>query len=278
MKFTKMHGAGNDYVFIDCFNQSVRDDAATLAQRMSDRHTGVGSDGLILMCPAEAADAEMVMYNVDGTLAQMCGNGIRCMAKYLYEHDICRKERLQIATGAGSLLLKLHIDDGCVQAVSVNMGQPILESHRIPTLLEGDPPLQKSIETGDRKFEVTCISMGNPHCIVFVDSITDDLLSGYGRLLENHAAFPERINVEFVQVLSRSEFNMRVWERGCGETQACGTGACASLVAGVLSDKLDRQAIGHLLGGNLEVEWYDSNDVLMTGPAVEVFNGEWPES
>ena len=275
MKFTKMHGAGNDYVFIDCFNHSRPDDIPQLARRISNRHTGIGSDGLILMCPSDDADAEMLMYNVDGTLAQMCGNGIRCMAKYLYEHSVCPQENMRITTGTRTLMLSLQVEAGSVNAVSVNMGQPILKDRLIPTTLEGNPPIESPIEVDGRQIKVTCVSMGNPHCVVFVESISDQVVNDLGPQLESHEAFPERSNVEFVQIVARDEFNMRVWERGCGETQACGTGACATLVAGVLTNRLDRRAIGHLLGGDLELEWLDDDSVVMTGPAVEVFEGEW---
>jgi len=277
MKFTKMHGAGNDYVYVNCFDEKPPADIPAMAIAVSDRHKGIGGDGLILICPSEVADARMRMFNADGSESEMCGNGIRCVAKYVYDHGVCRNEALKIETGNGVLDLQLEVEGGLAQRVRVNMGRPILVSRDIPTTLPGDPPVQVPLEAAGRSFPVTCVSMGNPHCITFVDELNDEWVHGVGPQVEVHPAFPNRINAEFIQVVSPREINMRVWERGSGETQACGTGACASLVAGVLAGLTDRKVICHLLGGDLELEWADSDEVFMTGGAVEVFQGEWPD-
>ncbi|QDU40675.1 Diaminopimelate epimerase [Maioricimonas rarisocia] len=276
MRFTKMHGAGNDYVYVDCFAQSMPDNPPELARVISDRHKGVGGDGLILICPSERADARMRMFNADGSEAEMCGNGIRCVAKYVYDHEIARKETLEIETGAGVLSVGVIVENGLVEQVRVNMGEPILESARIPTTLPGDPPVKAPLEVGGRTLDVTCVSMGNPHCITFVDEVNDEWVHGIGPQVEVHPAFPNRVNAEFIQIVSPSEMIMRVWERGSGETQACGTGACASAVAGVLNGLTERKVLCHLPGGDLTLEWAESGEVYMTGPAAEVFTGEWP--
>lgn len=276
MRFTKMHGAGNDYVYVDCFAERPPTDIATLAVAISNRHTGVGSDGLILICPSEVADARMRMYNSDGSEAEMCGNGVRCVAKYVYDHGIARKDRLKIETGRGVLDLELEIVMGQARRVCVNMGPPILESAQIPTTLPGDPPIRQKLSAAGRDFEVTCVSMGNPHCVTFVDELNDDWVLRVGPEVERHPAFPRRVNAEFIQLISPIEFQMRVWERGAGETQACGTGACASAVAGVLAGLTERKVLAHLPGGDLELDWSASGDVFMTGPATEVFSGDWP--
>jgi diaminopimelate epimerase len=276
MKFTKMHGAGNDYVYVNCFEQVELGDVSELAKAVSDRHFGVGGDGLVLICPSERADARMVMYNADGSEAEMCGNAVRCVAKFVYDHGIVPKEELTIETGRGVLALQCSTIGGKVDRVRVNMDQPILASAEIPTTLAGDPPVNVPLEVGGRTLEVTCVSMGNPHAVTFVEEVNDDWVLNVGPQVEVHAAFPRRINAEFIQVVSRSEIIMRVWERGSGETLACGTGACASVVAGVLAGLLDRNVTVHLTGGDLEIEWAESGEVYMTGPATEVFSGEWP--
>jgi diaminopimelate epimerase len=276
MRFTKMHGTGNDYVYVNCFQERFPDDVAALARAVSDRHKGIGGDGLILICPSERAGARMRMFNVDGTEAEMCGNGVRCVAKYVYDHGIARQERLQIETGRGVLELELHVAGGKVDQVRVNMGRPILEAERIPTTLPGNPPVKAPLDVAGRRLEVTCVSMGNPHCVTFVDEVNDDWVHRIGPLIEVHPAFPRRTNAEFIQVLSPREFLMRVWERGSGETQACGTGACASAVAAVLNGLTERKVLAHLPGGDLTLEWTASGEVFMTGNAVEVFSGEWP--
>ncbi len=277
MQFTKMHGAGNDYVYVNCFAQALKGDPARLAIAVSDRHKAIGADGLILICPSEVADARMRMFNADGSESEMCGNGVRCVAKYVYDHGICRKEQLRIETGRGILTLQLEVARGRVDRVRVNMGPPILEGAKIPTTLPGNPPVRQRLIAAGREFEVTCVSMGNPHCITFVDELTDDWVLRVGPEVERHPAFPRRVNAEFIQVLSPREFQMRVWERGSGETQACGTGACAAAVAGVLAGLTERRVLAHLPGGDLELDWSADGDVFLTGPAVEAFSGEWPE-
>jgi diaminopimelate epimerase len=278
MRFCKMHGAGNDYVYVDCFANPMPHDPAGLSQRISDRHRGVGSDGLILICPSEQADARMRMFNADGSEAEMCGNGIRCVAKYLHDHGLVRKPRLTVETGRGVLTLDLDVHDGRVCQVTVDMGEPILEAARIPTTLPGDPPKDAALELPDRTLRVTCVSMGNPHCITYVDAVTDEWVLGIGPKVERHPAFPRRTNAEFVRVNRPNDVTVRVWERGSGETLACGTGACAVAVAGVLTGRTQRQIIAHLPGGDLQLYWSEKdNRVYMTGPAVEVFSGEWPE-
>lgn len=272
LRFTKMHGLGNDYVYVDCFSQTVADPAG-LARRVSPRRTGIGSDGLILICPSSIADCRMEMYNADGSRGQMCGNGIRCVGKYAYEHGLARRESLRIETDAGVKLLRLHTDRGAVVRVTVDMGEPILEGPRIPVAAEGrvvNVPLQVGTDT----YRITCVSMGNPHCVVFTPDVEALALAQLGPQFEHHPFFPQRVNTEFISVLARDALRMRVWERGSGETAACGTGACAALVAAVLNDKTDRRAIVHLNGGDLDIEWNADNHVLMTGAAEEVFTGE----
>jgi diaminopimelate epimerase len=276
MIFTKMQGAGNDYVYVDCFAQSVPADVAKTAQAISDRHFGVGGDGLILICPAEGADAEMRMYNADGSYSEMCGNGIRCVAKYVYDHGIVQRDVLRITSGGRLYELQLTIADGKVERVRVDMGEPILTAAEIPTTLPGNPPLKAPLTAGGRTFEVTSVSMGNPHCVVYVDELSDELVRGTGPLIENDAHFPRRVNVEFVQVINRETVRQRTWERGSGETLACGTGACAVCVAGVLTGRTERRVTVKLRGGDLQLEWDETtNHVFMTGPAVEIFSGEW---
>jgi diaminopimelate epimerase len=281
--FTKMHGAGNDYVFVDCFDREMPADVPALARAMSDRHTGIGADGVILICPSDEADARMQMWNADGSSGEMCGNGIRCVAKYLYEHGRTQRDVLHIATDNGVRRLEVSASDGRVTQVRVNMGRPILEASKIPTTLEGNPPLDVVLPLDGRaaaasgELAVTAISMGNPHCVTFVEELSDEMVLSLGPQIENHPAFPNRVNVEFVQVLSPTEVRMRVWERGTGETQACGSGACAAHVAGVLTGRIERTAVCHLPGGDLKLQWLAEEDVYMTGPAIEVFSGEWPE-
>lgn len=277
MRFTKMHGAGNDYIYVNCFEERPPDDLKQLAVAVSDRHKGIGSDGLILIRPSDVADARMQMLNADGSEAEMCGNGVRCVAKYVYEHGIAQKKELRVETPRGILNLQLSTSDGKVTSVRVNMGPPILKSDEIPTCLSGDPPIQAPLKVDGRELKVTCVSMGNPHCVTFVDAIDDDLVLRIGPQIEHHPAFPRRVNAEFVQVLSPREAVMRVWERGSGETMACGTGACAAAVAGVLAGLTERRIQMHVRGGDLELEWAASGDVYLAGPAVEVFEGIWRE-
>lgn len=270
-----MQGAGNDYVYVNCFKETLPQDIPNLARQVSDRHKGIGSDGLILIYPSEKADAQMRMFNADGSESEMCGNGIRCVAKYVYDHGIAQSQTLKIETGAGILSLDLEIIDQRVSQVRVNMGRPILNSSEIPTLLNGDPPVNADLQVGDQTIQVTCVSMGNPHCVSFVDEITDYWVHEIGPQVEVHPMFPKRINAEFIEIISQNEMIMRVWERGSGETQACGTGACASAVAGVLTGRTERNVLIHLPGGDLRLEWSESDEVFMTGPAVEVYEGVW---
>ena len=276
MRFTKMHGIGNDYVYVDCIRQPPPRDPAALSRRISDRHFGVGGDGLILIGPSERADARMRMYNADGSEAEMCGNGVRCVAKYVYDHGIARKPVLTIETGRGVLTLEVQVEADRVRRVRVDMGEPILEGPKIPTTLPGNPP--REVALPGHGLSVTCVSMGNPHCVTYVDEITDQLVLGVGPRVEVNQAFPRRTNVEFVKVNRPDDVTMRVWERGSGETMACGTGACAVAVAGVLTGRTGRRITAHLLGGDLLLEWSEAeNHVYKTGPAEEVFSGEWPD-
>jgi diaminopimelate epimerase len=277
MRFTKMHGAGNDYVYVDCFRERVPRDVPAFAVAVSDRHRGIGADGLILIRPSELADARMQMFNADGSEAEMCGNGIRCVGKYLYDHGHVKKQQLGIETGGRIVDLELVISAGKVEAVRVDMGLPILDSAEIPTTLAGNPPLSVPLLlTNGRTCEVTSVSMGNPHCVLFTTDLSDELVRGLGPLIENHAAFPQRTNVEFVRVISATELEIRVWERGSGETQACGSGACAAVVAAVLQGLTDQSVNCRLPGGLLDVHWSSGGNVFLSGPATEVFSGDWP--
>ncbi len=282
MRFTKMQGAGNDYVYVDCFHEPPPPDPAELARRVADRHFGVGGDGLILIHPAPAADARMQMFNADGSEAEMCGNGIRCVAKYLYDHGLVRKPTLTIQTGRGTLALELEIADGRVRRVRVDMGEPILAADEIPTTLPGNsalpgsPVVDAPLKVRGRELRVTCVSMGNPHCVTFLKELSDYWVLQVGPKIEADPHFPRRVNAEFVEVLSPGEVRVRVWERGSGETLACGTGATAVCVAGALSGRTARKILAHLPGGDLELHWADDRHVYMTGPAVEVFSGDWP--
>lgn len=277
ISFTKMHGAGNDYVYVDCFAQLVPENLPELARAISDRNFGVGGDGLILIVPSEEADAEMRMFNADGSSSEMCGNGIRCVAKYVYDHAIKKSETLRIASGGTAYELQLTVVDGLVEQVRVDMGEPILDGLAIPTTFSGNPVVDVPLPLPNRELSVTCVSMGNPHCVAYVEEASDELVTGLGPLVEQDSHFPNRVNVEFVEVLSRTAVRQRTWERGSGETLACGTGASAVCVAGVLTGKTDRKVTVHLLGGDLELEWNEAdNHVYMTGPAAEVFSGEWP--
>ncbi len=277
MKFTKMHGTGNDYVCVNCFEERI-DNPSQVARRMSDRHFGVGGDGLVLIHPSAVADCRMRMFNADGSEAEMCGNGIRCLAKYVYERGIARKEEMTVETGAGVLTLRLFVHDGLVEKVQVNMGAPRLSPGEIPVSLPGEGIVGASLGVLDREFGITCVSMGNPHCVVFVDDVKNFPVEKYGPPMETHEIFPRRANVEFVQIVNSGEVIQRTWERGAGETLACGTGASAACVAGVLNDLTRRAILVHLSGGDLEIEWKKDDHVYMTGPAVEVFEGEWKMS
>ena len=275
MRFTKMHGLGNDYIYVNGFDEQV-DDPAAVARAVSDRHFGIGADGLILILPSDKADCRMRMFNADGSEAQMCGNGIRCVAKYVYDHDIARRTALNVETLAGVLNLDLFVADGVVDRVRVKMGEPRLQRAQIPMQGASGEVINEPLPVNGATFDVTAVSMGNPHCVVFVEDVASFDVAGWGPHFEHHAAFPEGVNTEFIQVRDRESFSMRVWERGSGETLACGTGASAAAVACHLTGRTDRRVTAHLLGGPLELEWQASdNQVLMTGPAVEVFSGEW---
>jgi diaminopimelate epimerase len=278
MRFTKMHGAGNDYVYIDCFREPVPGDPAALSRAVSDRHRGIGSDGLILIGPSDEADARMRMFNADGSQAEMCGNGVRCVGKYLYDHGLARKPSLKIETDRGVLALELEVQGGAVSRVRVDMGEPTLDSAKIPTTLPGNPPRDAKLALGDRMLTATCVSMGNPHCVIFVEELHDSLVGGMGPRIETHTAFPRRTNVEFVRLNGPDDVSVRVWERGTGETMACGTGACAVTVAAACTGRTGRRLKVHLTGGDLDLDWSETdNHVYLTGPAEEVFTGEWPD-
>ncbi len=278
MKFTKMHGAGNDYIYIEDFKGSIKK-PSQLAVEMSNRNFGVGSDGLILILKSKNADFRMRMFNSDGSESEMCGNGIRCFAKYVYDHKLTDKEELDIETGGGIKRLKLKLKKGLVDAVRVDMGEPVLQRERIPMI--GDPGMviSEDLHLPDGvTFNITSVSMGNPHVVIFVEDVENFPVSKYGPMIETFDLFPHRTNVEFVQVVNSREVIQRTWERGAGETMACGTGASAVTVACVLTKQTDRKITVHLKGGDLKTEWDSrSNHIFMTGPAVEVFKGEWPE-
>lgn len=274
MKFTKMEGAGNDYVYVNCFQEKV-ENPSQVAKIVSDRHFGIGSDGLILIRPSDKADFYMEMYNADGSEGKMCGNGIRCVAKYVYDYGLTDKEEISVDTRSGIKRLKLHVRDNKVQTVRVNMGSPILNPKEIPALFDGDACISQPISVGGTNYQVTCVSMGNPHAVVFIDSLDTLEIEKIGPLFENHEKFPDRINTEFVQVIDCETIKMRVWERGSGETLACGTGTCAAVVASVLNGFTKEKVTVHVLGGTVLDEWDRKNNVIyMTGPAKTVFEGE----
>lgn len=274
MKFTKMHGAGNDYVYINCFEEQI-DDPASLARQVSNRNFGIGSDGLILVLPSSQADLRMRMFNADGSEAEMCGNGIRCVAKYAYDHGLTDKTDISIETGNGILGLHLFVNSvGRVEQVSVAMGRPRLTRGEVPmTGPAREQALNVPLEVAGQCLHLTCVSMGNPHAVIYVDDVEQFPVTLVGPLIEQHVWFPKRTNVEFVQVLTGTEVIQRTWERGAGETLACGTGAAAVTVAGVLTGRTERSITNHLRGGDLSMEWRADGEVLMTGPAIEVFSG-----
>ncbi len=274
MKFTKMHGIGNDYVYVNCFEESVKN-PAEVSKFVSDRHFGIGSDGLILISPSAIADFRMNIYNADGSQAEMCGNGIRCVAKYVYDYGLTDKTEISVETLAGIKYLRLQVENGKVASVEVNMGAPILEPKEIPVTVEESPVVNVPVEVKGKIYHMTCVSMGNPHAIIFMDNVKDLDIEAIGPYFENHTVFPKRTNTEFVEVLDRNTVNMRVWERGSDETLACGTGACATTVACILNDKTENEVTVHLLGGDLKIRWdREANQVYMTGPATVVFDGE----
>lgn len=274
IKFTKMHGLGNDYVYIDAINQKIENESS-LAKFVSNRHFGIGSDGLILICKSEVADFKMRMFNSDGSEAEMCGNGIRCVGKFVYDKGLTNKATVKIETLAGIKTLILNTKDGKVGTVRVDMGEPILEAEKIPVISTEKPVKNLELEAENKKFKFTCVSMGNPHAITIVENTKEFDVEKYGKVLEVDKAFPKKANIEFAQIVDRQNINMRVWERGAGETLACGTGACATAVACNLNGLTDRKVNIELLGGTLNIEWNETdNHVYMTGPAVTVFDGE----
>lgn len=273
MIFTKMHGLGNDYVCINCFRERVEDPSG-FARTLCDRHYGIGADGLILICPSKVSDFKMEIYNSDGSVAGMCGNGIRCLGKYVYDYRLTGKETLSIETKSGIRNMHLHIQDGKACGAMVDMGVPRLNAHSIPILSEKDLVINDPIEVQEKNYRMTGISMGNPHAVIFSEEINGISLEETGRELEFHPRFPERANIEFCHVTARNRMEIRVWERGVGETLACGTGACAAVVASVLNDLTDEEVIVKLLGGELSVRWDRKvNHVFLEGPAVKVFDG-----
>lgn len=272
-----MQGAGNDYIYLNGF-EPLPADLGELARQMSDRHFGVGSDGLVIIMPSESCDFRMRMFNSDGSEAEMCGNASRCVGKYVYDKGMTTKKELTLETLAGVKHLTLHIQDNKVEQVTVDMGEPILSAPDIPVNLSESPVVSQPLEIEGNRFAITCVSMGNPHAVIFLDDMDRYDLHHIGSQIEHHELFPRRTNVEFVEVQSPQHLRMRVWERGAGETLACGTGACATLVAAVLNGKSDRRAKLHLLGGDLSIEWNEQNNrIYMTGGAVTVFEGEWPD-
>ena len=274
MKFTKMQGLGNDYVYVNCFEEKI-ENPSELAVKVSDRHFGIGSDGLILIRPSEVADFRMTMFNADGSESEMCGNGIRCVGKYVYDYGLTDKTEVSVETLAGLKYLKFLIKDGKVDMVTVNMGEPILKPELVPVVGEGDAVIDSPIEVDGKEYKMTCVSMGNPHSVVFVDDVDNFPLHEVGPLFEHHKAFPRRVNAEFCQVIDRTHAKMRVWERGTGETLACGTGTCATAVACILNGKTEDEVTITLLGGDLIIRWdREKNVIYMTGPARVVFDGE----
>jgi diaminopimelate epimerase len=277
MRFVKMHGIGNDYIYVDCLSRPVPANPGEVSRRIADRHFGVGADGLVLICPPEQTghDARMRMFNSDGSESEMCGNAVRCIAKYLVDRRLNANDTLIIETGRGPLKVAVETEGGRVRRATVNMQPPILEAARIPTTLRGNPPIDQPIEVAGRPFNVTCVSMGNPHAVIFLDERpTDEHVLQWGPKLEAHPAFPRKANIEFAFVRSPTEIDMRVWERGSGETLACGTGACAVCVAGSLSGRTEKRVLIHLRGGDLEIEWREDG-VYKTGPAVEICTGDY---
>ena len=275
MKFTKMQGAGNDYIYVNCFTETVENPEET-AVRVSDRHFGIGADGLVLICPSEKADFFMDIYNADGSRAKMCGNATRCVAKYVYDNKMTDKTEIALETLSGIKYIKITVQDGKAVAARVNMGAPILAPREIPTKFDGETVVSQNLTIDGKAYAVTCVSMGNPHCVLYTDDVHALDLPRIGPKFENHEMFPDRINTEFVHIVSETEFDMRVWERGSGETLACGTGACAATVASILNGycKRDTENKVNLLGGTLYINWTADGDVYMTGPAETVCTGE----
>ena len=275
LTFTKMHGLGNDYVYMDAINQKI-ENREELAKYVSDRHFGIGSDGLILICPSKVADFKMQMFNSDGSEAEMCGNGIRCVGKFVYDKGLTNKETITIETLAGIKTLEMTTKNGKMQTAKVDMGKPILEPEKIPVISKETPVKNLKIKAEDKEFLFTCVSMGNPHAITFIkEDVNKFDICKYGKIIEVDKSFPKKTNVEFINVQDSKNLKMRVWERGAGETLACGTGACGAAVAAIFNGYTSRKVTIHLLGGNLEIEWNEKdNHVYMTGPAVTVYEGQ----
>lgn len=276
MKFTKMHGCGNDYVYVNCFEEKIEDEPKT-AIFVSDRHFGIGGDGMILIKPSNIADFEMCMYNADGSRGAMCGNGVRCVAKYVYDNKLTDKKLISIESMGAIKNIKVETENDKVVSAKVDMGAPILNAKEVPVKSENEKVIGEEITVLDRKFNMTCVSMGNPHAVMFIDESTKDFsLEKYGPFFENNEIFPDRTNAEFAKVLDRKNIEMRVWERGSAETLACGTGSCATVVAAILNGYVDNDVTVHLLGGDLDISWSgnEKDSVFMTGPATTVFSGE----
>ncbi len=276
MKFTKMHGCGNDYIYIDCLNQAIENEGQA-AVKLSDRHFGIGGDGLILIKKGSQADFEMVMYNPDGTRAEMCGNAIRCVARYVYDKGYVNSAEFTIESMGKVKYITLSVENNVVKGVRVDMGSPILKSDEVPVVSDKEKVIDEEITVDGRKFKMTCVSMGNPHAVMFIDKSPREFeLEHFGPLFENNAVFPRRVNAEFAYVIDRKNIEMRVWERGTGETLACGTGTCATVVASILNGYTDNEVTVHLLGGDLKIYWSgnENDSVIMTGPAEYVFSGE----
>lgn len=273
IRFTKMHGLGNDYVYVDTIHQKIQN-VSSLAKLVSNRHWGIGADGLILIDKSEIADFKMRMFNPDGSQSEMCGNGIRCVGKFVYEKGLTTKKDIIIETLAGIKKLKLNVQNGKVENVRVDMGEPILEADKIPVVSNEKTTKNLKLKVLDKEFVATCVSMGNPHAVIILEDIDEFDIEKYGKEIENDPKFPNKVNVEFIKIEDRKHVKMRVWERGTGETLACGTGACSAVVAGALNEMLDRNVTVKLVGGNLQIEWKEEdNHIYMTGPAVTVFDG-----
>lgn len=275
MKFTKMHGCGNDYVYVNCLTEQV-ENPSEVAKRVSDRHFGIGSDGLILIKPSDVADFEMEMYNADGSQGAMCGNGIRCVAKYVYDYGLTDKTSISVNTKSGIKYLELTIENGKASLIRVNMGAPVLEAAQIPVISEHEQVINEPLLVDGEAYHMTCVSMGNPHAVVYMEDVEHLSIEAIGPKFEKHPRFPDRINTEFVKLLDKNTVQMRVWERGSGETLACGTGACAVAVATILNKLVEgNQVTVHLLGGTLQISWdREENLIYMTGPATTVYDGE----
>ncbi|WP_089609367.1 diaminopimelate epimerase [Dehalobacterium formicoaceticum] len=276
MNFIKMHGLGNDFVMVNLMQEELHGDLAALARKVCHRHYGIGADGMILILPSEQADVKMRIINSDGSEAEMCGNGIRCLAKLVYEYKLVQTPFITVETLAGIMGTEVILDAGDqVQGIKVDMGEPRLLPESVPVLLPGKQAVAQGLNVDGNRVEVTAVSMGNPHCVIFVPDAAAAPVTTLGPILEKHPAFPAKTNVEFVEIINPGEVKMRIWERGAQETMACGTGACAVIVAGVLNNKTQREAVVHLKGGDLKIHWADNNHVFMTGPAVVVFEGRY---